>query len=112
MERVGTTDRESNEVTDGVYLTQLAAGERMSLQYARVEPGAVVDEHSHENEQIGYVISGRITLITDDDEVELGPEDSYVVNADEPHAFANRGDETVVAVDLLSPPRGDPDWDE
>ncbi|PSP87560.1 cupin domain-containing protein, partial [Halobacteriales archaeon QH_8_68_33] len=32
---------------EGVHLTQLAIGERMSIQHLRIEPGAEVPMHDH-----------------------------------------------------------------
>ena len=42
MEEVPQAATETVEVVDGVHLTQMAAGEPMSVQHFHIEPGAVV----------------------------------------------------------------------
>jgi len=112
MNRVSEGDREFEEVHQGVHLADLAAGERASMSYWRVDPGERIPPHSHDNEQIGYLISGRLVALVDGGEVPLEPGDSYVFPAGEEHGCENRGDEPAVGVGVLSPPRGSPDWGE
>lgn len=103
-------DREAVEAVPGVHLTQHAAGESMSVQAFRVEPGATVPEHSHPHEQTGYVFSGTLTFTVEGETYAVGPGESYAIPGGESHAAANEGDEVVVGVDTFSPPRVDPDW--
>lgn len=113
MDYVPSAEREAVEAVDGVHLIQLAVGERMSVQHFRIEPGAVVPEHDHPHEQVGYLYGGTLTFIgADGTEVEVGPGDSYALAGDEPHAVENRGDEDGVGIDVFSPPRANPDWQE
>ncbi|WP_101294412.1 cupin domain-containing protein [Halegenticoccus soli] len=112
MECVPTDAVEAVEAVPGVHLSQLAAGEEMSVQHFFIEPGATVPEHSHPHEQTGYIVEGTLTFVVDGEEVHAGPGDSYAVPADEPHAAENRGDVPVKGVDIFSPPRTDPDWGE
>ena len=113
MERVGLADRESVEAVEAVHLTQLAAGERTSIQGFEIEPGATVPEHSHHPEQTGFVYEGELTFVlADGEEVVVGPGDSFTLPGEEPHAAENRGDEPVRGVDVFAPPRPDPDWAE
>lgn len=113
MDRVPLADNDSAEAVEKVHLTQLAAGEDMSIQHFRIEPGAVVPEHSHHQEQTGYIFSGELTFVLDDgDEVTVGPDESYALLSEEAHAAENRGDETVLGIDIFSPPRANPDWQE
>ena len=62
MERVGFSERETIEAVEQVHLTQLAAGERTSVQGFEIEPGATVPEHSHHHEQTGFVYEGELTF--------------------------------------------------
>ena len=112
MDRVPLSDHESTEAVENVHLTQLAVGDEMSIQHFRIEPGAVVPEHDHHHEQTGYIFAGELTFLVDDDEVTVGPDDSYVLASNEPHGAENRGDETVLGIDIFSPPRANPDWQE
>lgn len=110
MDRVTETQREPEEVAEGVHLTDLAAGEMMSMKHWRVEPGEILPAHRHHNEQIGYVIKGTLTAVVEGEEYELAPGDSYMFPSDEHHGAENRGDEPAVGVGILSPPRGEPRW--
>lgn len=110
MDVTALDDRDTEEVLDGVHLTQLAAGERTSLQHFRIDPGATVGEHSHHHEQTGYVVSGALTFAVGGDELVVGPGESFTIPADEPHAAENRGDDPVVGVETFSPPRPVPPW--
>lgn len=104
-------DKEAEPV-DRVHLQQLAAGEEMSVQSFRIEPGATVPEHSHHHEQTGYIIEGTLTFVVDGEDVVVGPGDSYAIPGAEPHGAENRGDKEVFGLDIFSPPRTDPDWAE
>ncbi|MEF8842417.1 MAG: cupin domain-containing protein [Haloarculaceae archaeon] len=103
-------EHDSPEVRDGVFLAQLAAGERMSVQHFRIEPGAGVDDHSHEHEQAGYLFGGEILFTVDGEEHRVGAGDSYVIPGQAVHAAESTGDEPAVGVELFSPPRPNPPW--
>lgn len=105
-------ERDAAEVLDGVHLAQLAAGDRASVQHFRIEPGAVVDTHSHEHEQLGFVNAGELVFTVDGEERIVGPDDSYAIPADEPHAAENRGDDVVIGIEVFAPPRETPPWAE
>lgn len=110
MRRINDETADGAEVADGVFLADLASGERASMKHWRVEPGSTLPVHRHDNEQIGYMIQGTLTAITDDEEITLRPGDSYLFESDELHGAENRGDEPAVGIGVLSPPRSDPDW--
>ncbi|GAA0529572.1 cupin domain-containing protein [Halorubrum ejinorense] len=112
MDVVPDADAESAEAVDGVFLTQGAVGEETSIQRFEIEPGETVPEHDHPHEQIGTITEGAVTFVVDGEERVVEAGDTYVIPGDEPHAAANRGDETAVGYDIFSPPRANPDWQE
>jgi quercetin dioxygenase-like cupin family protein len=112
MERVSLSATETVEAIEGVYLTQLAVGESMSVQHFHIEPGATVPEHSHHHEQSGWIYDGVLAFEVDGEEVVVSDGDSYVIPGEEPHSAVNRGEEAVKGVDIFSPPRPNPDWQE
>jgi quercetin dioxygenase-like cupin family protein len=112
MDTVRRSERSTVEAVEGVHLTQLAAGDRTSVQHYHFEPGASVPEHSHHHEQAGFVARGTLVLVVDGEDHVVDAGDSYVVPGEETHAAGNRGDEPLEGVDLFAPPRTDPDWAE
>jgi quercetin dioxygenase-like cupin family protein len=112
MEVVPHESDEDVEAVPGVHLAQLAAGERMSVQHFVIEPGRVVPEHSHEHEQAGYLVSGVLVFEVDGERRRVEAGDSYVLPGEEPHAVENPGDEPAKGIDVFSPPRTNPDWQD
>jgi len=98
------------EVVDGVHIAPLVTGERTSVQHFHIEPRAVVLEHSHDNEQVGFVAQGAFTFFVEGEEYVIGSGESYYVPAGEPHEAENRTDEPVRGIDVFSLPRAEPDW--
>ncbi|WP_411966939.1 cupin domain-containing protein [Haloferax sp. YSSS75] len=112
MDRISIDDVEPAEAADDVYLALLAGGDEMNVQHFRIEPGASVPVHDHPHEQVGYIVAGELTFVVGDDgeEIVVGPGDSYSLAGGESHGAENRGDETVVGIDVFSPPRDNPPW--
>jgi len=101
------------EAEPGVFLAQLAIGDEMSIQHLRMAPGAVIPEHSHHHEQVGFVYEGEQTFVLDGDEtVTIAPGESYRLASEEVHGAENRADVEMRAIDVFSPPRPNPDWQE
>ena len=84
-------------------------GERITLAIVELEPGAVAPEHRHPHEQLGLVISGRITFRVGDDERVLGPGGTWRILSDVPHE-ATAGPDGAVVIDVFNPIRAD--WDD
>lgn len=111
MDRIPSDAQETVEVLEGVYLTQLAVGDHMSIQHVRMEPGAAVPEHDHHHEQVGFTYQGAFTFVlADGTEIEVGAGESYALDGGEPHAAENRGESVALGIDIFSPPRANPDW--
>jgi len=111
MEHASHDPESDVEAVPGVHLSQLTAGDEMSVQQFTVDPGTTVPEHSHHHEQAGFVYQGTLTVVlADGSEVAVAAGDAYDLAGDEVHAAENHGDVTVKGVDVFSPPRTDPDW--
>ncbi|HSJ93484.1 MAG TPA: cupin domain-containing protein [Gaiellaceae bacterium] len=82
------------------------AGEQMNMAIVELDPGAVAAEHSHPNEQLGFVISGSITFRIGDETRELGPGATYAIPGGVAHE-ATAGPEGCVVMDAFAPPRDD-----
>ncbi len=82
------------------------AGERLSLAVVELDPGAVAREHSHPHEQLGMVLSGRMTFRVGDETRELGPGDTWTIPSNTPHE-ATAGPDGAVVIDVFAPVRED-----
>jgi quercetin dioxygenase-like cupin family protein len=81
-------------------------GEGAMLNLVDLEPGAVVEEHSHPHEQLGMVVSGEITLVVDGVDHVLGPFDAYRLPGDVQHG-ARAGADGCRILDVFHPVRED-----
>jgi quercetin dioxygenase-like cupin family protein len=81
-------------------------GEKMTMAIVELDPGAVADEHSHGNEQLGIVLSGSMTFRIGEETREIGPGMTYRILADVPHT-ATAGPDGAVVMDVFAPPRAD-----
>jgi quercetin dioxygenase-like cupin family protein len=90
---------------EGVH-ARAVTGERMTLAVVDLEPNATVPEHKHENEQLGFVISGAITMRIGSEEQKLHVGDTYTIPSNMPHE-ATAGAEGATVVDVFAPLRAD-----
>src|SRR3712207_1838873 len=72
------------QLWDGV-AARVVAGERATLIVVELDPGAVVAEHSHPNEQLGVVVEGSLTFTAGDETQELGPGGTWRLLGGTPH---------------------------
>lgn len=87
---------------------RLITGERMMLAHVYLAKGCIVPRHSHENEQLTYILEGALRFWIGEDESEV-----ITVNAGEvlhippnvPHKAEALSD--TLDVDIFSPPRED-----
>lgn len=112
MEHLQPEDVETSEPVEAVHVAYLIEGDEMSSQQFEMEPGAVIPEHDHPHEQIGFVFEGEITLYVGDEERIVGPEEGFFLRGGEPHSVENTGGTTVRGVDVFSPPRPEDYWSE
>jgi quercetin dioxygenase-like cupin family protein len=81
-------------------------GDRVAFALIEMEPNVPVAEHSHPNEQLGFILKGTFTFIIGGEKRVLKPGDTYSIPAGVPHEGL-AGPEGTVAVDIFSPPRED-----
>jgi quercetin dioxygenase-like cupin family protein len=100
-------DMEIEKVSDTLG-RRLITGERMMLAHVYLKKGCIVPKHSHENEQLTYILSGSLRFwIGDDgkDELVVGPGEVLHIPSNMPHKAEALED--TVDVDVFSPPRQD-----
>jgi quercetin dioxygenase-like cupin family protein len=82
-------------------------GERITLGVVELDPNAAVPEHSHENEQLGVVLSGSLNFRIGDETRELGAGSTYCIAANVPHEVITTGPDGAVVIDVFAPVRAD-----
>lgn len=92
-------------VWDGV-IARTVEGERASLAVVELEPNSVVPEHSHENEQLGIVLSGSLSFRVGEEVRDLGPGGTWRIPSNTPHEVRT-GPEGAVVIDVFAPARAD-----
>ena len=85
---------------------RLVSGERLTLAIVELDPGAVVAEHAHENEQLGLVLQGSMDFRIGDEKRVVGPGETWTIPSNTPHE-AVAGPEGAVVIDVFAPPRDD-----
>lgn len=81
-------------------------GERLTMAVVDLEPNVALPEHHHENEQLGFVIDGSITMRIGSEKRLLRAGDVYVIPSDVPHD-AVAGPEGCTVTDVFAPVRSD-----
>ena len=87
---------------------RIVSGESTMVAHVYLQQGAIVPEHSHHNEQITYVLKGRLRFWVGDDfaeVVDVGEGEVLHLPSNVPHK-AEALEETL-DVDIFSPPRQD-----
>jgi quercetin dioxygenase-like cupin family protein len=87
---------------------RLITAERMMLAHVYLAKGCIVPKHSHENEQLTYILEGALRFwIGEDGEEELivRAGEVLVIPSNVPH-MAEALEDTL-DVDIFSPPRQD-----
>ena len=84
---------------------QMLNGEAMTLARITLAQGALVPEHSHPNEQIATVLSGRLRFRLGDEERVVDAGASILIAGDVPHEVEALEDSVVL--DAFAPRRED-----
>jgi quercetin dioxygenase-like cupin family protein len=87
---------------------RLITGEQMMISHVYLSEGAIVPKHSHHNEQITYVLEGRLRFFLGDGETHVIDVAAGEVLTIPPH-LPHRAEalEDTLDVDVFTPPRED-----
>jgi len=83
---------------------QPVIGESLMTCWIAMEPGAIVAEHSHVNEQLGVVVEGSVSITSAGETREMVVGDAYVVPSDLAHSGV-AGADGVLLVETFVPIR-------
>ena len=100
-------DMPKEKVTD-MLDRRLITGDRIMLTHVYLKKGAIVPQHSHENEQITYILEGGLRFWIGEDEsevIDLRAGDVLHIPSHVKHKAEALSD--TIDVDIFSPPRQD-----
>ncbi len=87
---------------------RLITGERMMIAHVYLDQGSVVPKHSHDNEQITYILEGALHFYLGEDgteEVIVRAGEVLMIPSHLPHKAVALED--TLDVDVFCPPRAD-----
>jgi quercetin dioxygenase-like cupin family protein len=87
---------------------RLITGERVMLAHVYLKKGCIVPKHSHENEQITYILEGALRFKLGEDqkeEITVSAGEVLHIPSNLPHEA--EAVEDTLDVDVFSPPRAD-----
>ena len=93
------------EMKPGIYRRTLAHTDEVLLCEFFLQRESVVTPHSHQNDQVGYVVFGRLEITIGTDTRLCEPGDSYAIPGGIEHSA--RALQDTLTVDVFSPPRND-----
>jgi quercetin dioxygenase-like cupin family protein len=99
------SDSGFSEVLPGISIKTICRGSSTLMTEFHLKKDSLLSEHSHPNEQTGYLVKGRMKLYIDGVGRELLPGDSWCVAGGLPHRAEIFEDS--VALEIFAPPRED-----
>ncbi len=90
-------------VADGIERKTLVSGEKTLLTEFRLEKGSQLPRHSHPHEQTGFLVSGKMRIISGGETFDAQPGDSWCI-----YGGVEHGAEallTSIAIEVFSPVR-------
>jgi quercetin dioxygenase-like cupin family protein len=76
------------------------------LSFIRLEPGESTN-HRHHQEQMGYVLSGKVEVTIGEQTQVLGPGEAYYIPDNVKHGFRVTQTEGVEYLEMFSPPKAE-----
>jgi quercetin dioxygenase-like cupin family protein len=87
---------------------RLITGDRMMLAHVYLKKGCIVPKHSHENEQLTYILEGALKFWIGEDgarEITVSAGEVLLIPSNVPHKAEALED--TLDVDIFDPPRQD-----
>ena len=109
-ERIFYRAEDLTKIADGgvSYLQVGANLHNKSIQFLKecYQPGAGTGKHAitHEGEECGIVLNGRLEVTVADQMTVLTAGDAYYFRSDQPHQFRNSGSEPCELITACTPP--------
>ena len=94
-----------HEILDGIKIKSINHGSSMIMTEFHLSKGAILTEHSHTNEQSGYLVQGKIRLYINGKSQEMKSGDSWNI----PGGINHKAEilKNSIAIEVFSPLRED-----
>ena len=93
------------DIVPGIRRMTIVHGETLYQMIAELQAGSVLPQHQHEQEQITFIVKGRLRMIAAGVPHELAAGDSFYIASNVSHGVETIED--TIALDTFSPPRTD-----
>jgi quercetin dioxygenase-like cupin family protein len=94
-----------HEILKGIKIKTINYGKNMIMTEFLLSKDSVLPEHQHINEQIGYLVKGKVKLFIDGKSKEINPGDSWNIAGNIKHKAEILEDS--IAVEVFNPVRED-----
>jgi quercetin dioxygenase-like cupin family protein len=84
---------------------RLITGDQLMIAHVYLKQGAIVPEHSHHNEQLTYILEGKLRFTIAGETLDVAAGEVLTIPAHVPH-MAEALEDTL-DVDVFTPPRED-----
>ena len=83
---------------------KIVDGEKMQMALVHLDFG-IETNHSHPNEQTGYILSGRAEITIDQEKRICGPGEAYLIPSNVTHGFKVLSRDGMDYIEVFSPPK-------
>jgi len=83
---------------------------RMAFGMSALPKGVSTPWHTHEAEELAYIVSGRGTIAIGPEAVDVAPGDAVITPSDAPHQTTATADEDLVVFWMYAPPGSEVRW--
>jgi quercetin dioxygenase-like cupin family protein len=98
-------DKMEKEVLSDTISRRIISGEKAMVAQVFLARGAIVPAHSHESEQISYIVKGAVKFEIEGREIVVSAGEVLRIPSNEPHGVVALED--AFALDIFSPIRHD-----
>ena len=96
-------DQMAETPVEGATRKELSKGERIQVFWLEIDGGTEAPEHSHPNEQAGYVVRGRFEALIGEEKAIL--EEGHFFRIPENVSHSGFFHEDTIMIEIYSPPR-------
>ncbi len=98
-------DDVEHEQLSALISRRMITGDQLMIAHVYLKQGAIVTEHAHHNEQLTYILEGKLRFTIEGKTIDVGAGEVLTIPPHVPH-MAEALEDTL-DVDVFTPPRED-----